>query len=106
MIPTIGIMIGGYIVLRCIDIFCRPLSAFSSRSAQTFELVAAMLIILATLAEMADLASLEPAPPSNYEGLAGDHASQGAEEEGEAEAGTIYGPQRASQRVCRCLKLR
>ena len=34
MIPTIGIMIGGYIVLRCIDIFCRPLSAFSSRSAQ------------------------------------------------------------------------
>jgi hypothetical protein len=31
MIPTIGIMIGGYIVLRCIDIFCRPLSGDGSR---------------------------------------------------------------------------
>ena len=56
MIPTIGIMIGGYIILRCVDIFSRPLSAFKSQSAQTFMLVFAIVIILATMVEMADLA--------------------------------------------------
>jgi hypothetical protein len=34
VIPTIGMMIGGYIILRCFDIFCRPDNSFSSDSGQ------------------------------------------------------------------------
>ena len=57
MIPTIGIMIGGYIVLRCVDIFCRPLSAFSSRAGRTVMILLAVLVILVTMVSMLDLMS-------------------------------------------------
>jgi hypothetical protein len=49
MIPTIGLMIGGYIIFRCIEALCRNGSQFSSEGARTVVIIAAMLGILATV---------------------------------------------------------
>ena len=48
MIPTIGIMIGGYIIFRCIEIACRSKSSFASDGARTAVVVAAIIGIAAT----------------------------------------------------------
>jgi hypothetical protein len=64
MIPTIGFMIGGYIILRCVEFFCRPLSMFSSKAGQVVMLVLALLVILATLGEMSGLVLSTPELPS------------------------------------------
>jgi len=48
MVQTIGIMIGGYIIFRCIEIACRNRSQFGSRGQQIFVVVMALIGILAT----------------------------------------------------------
>jgi hypothetical protein len=48
MIPTIGAMIGGYIIFRCLEIACRAKSSFASDGARTVVVVAAALGILVT----------------------------------------------------------
>lgn len=55
MIPTMGIMIGGYIIFRCLEIACRPATAFSSREAYKVVLVAAVVGILVTGFMVVDL---------------------------------------------------
>lgn len=52
MIPIIGIMIGGYIVLRAVEIFCRNEASFSSPGARTAVLVLSVLVIGATVLEV------------------------------------------------------
>ena len=48
MISAIGVMIGGYIIFRCIEIACRSEAQFSSAAAQTTVRVFAILCILVT----------------------------------------------------------
>jgi hypothetical protein len=48
MIPTIGVMIGGYIIFRCLEIGCRSKASFSSDLARTIVVIAAILGILVT----------------------------------------------------------
>jgi len=48
MIPTVGLMIGGYIILRCVEISCRPKAAFASAGARGVVIALAVLSILAT----------------------------------------------------------
>jgi len=48
MIPNIGLMIAGYIILRCIETLCRHPSHFTSTGAQTFVQAMAILVILVT----------------------------------------------------------
>ena len=55
MIPTIGLMIGGYIIFRCIEIACRALSQFASHTAQSTVRAFAVLVILITGFFMLDL---------------------------------------------------
>ena len=55
MIPTIGIMVGGYIILRCVDVLCRPDNSFSSRSGMLTVQILAVVVIMATLLEIAAL---------------------------------------------------
>jgi hypothetical protein len=55
MIPIIGIMIGGYIILRCFDILSRAESSFSSSGARTRMLILAVLVIGATVLEIVSL---------------------------------------------------
>ena len=55
MIPTIGIMIGGYIILRCVDILCRPAASFSSKAGQNWMIALAVIVMLATFLEISDL---------------------------------------------------
>lgn len=55
MIPTIGIMIGGYIILRCIDILSRSESSFSSAGARTRMMILAVLVAGATVLEIVAL---------------------------------------------------
>ena len=55
MIPTIGIMIGGYILLRALEILCRSHSAFSSSTARALVIVCALLVMAVTGFEILDL---------------------------------------------------
>jgi hypothetical protein len=55
MIPTIGIMIGGYIMLRCVEILFRNPTAFSSSTARTLVMACALLVGAVTAFEMFDL---------------------------------------------------
>jgi hypothetical protein len=48
LIPTIGMMIGGYIIFRCIEIACRPKSAFASDGAHTAVVIVAIIGMLST----------------------------------------------------------
>jgi hypothetical protein len=48
MIPNIGVMIGGYIIFRCIEALCRHASQFASPGARVIVQIAAVLGILAT----------------------------------------------------------
>ena len=48
MIPTIGAMIGGYIIFRCLEALCRNVSQFGSRGEQKFIQVMAVIGIIVT----------------------------------------------------------
>lgn len=48
MIPTIGLMIAGYIIFRCVEIMCRPQSAFASAGLKALVLILGAFGILAT----------------------------------------------------------
>ena len=48
MIPTIGTMIGGYIIFRCLEALCRNESHFGSSGEQKFIQVMAVIGILVT----------------------------------------------------------
>ena len=56
MIPAIGLMIGGYIIFRRVEIICRPDSAFGSRGQMILVNVLGVIGILATGFLMFDLA--------------------------------------------------
>ena len=56
MIPTIGVMIGIYILLRCCDLLASAPGRFSSSGARVVVMVAALLCFLMTLFCIADLA--------------------------------------------------
>lgn len=63
MIPIIGIMIGGYIILRAVEIFCRNENSFSSPGARTPVLVLSVLVIGATVLEIVALMQTSDAIP-------------------------------------------
>ena len=46
MIPTIGIIIGAYVILRSIDLICRSKDAFASQGARMFAILCAIGMIL------------------------------------------------------------
>ena len=48
MIPNIGIMIGGYIIFRCIELSCRAESHFASKGARTAVTILAILGVVVT----------------------------------------------------------
>jgi hypothetical protein len=48
VIPTIGIMIGGYIMFRCIEIACRAESSFANTGARVAVIVLAVLGVFVT----------------------------------------------------------
>jgi hypothetical protein len=48
MIPNIGIMIGGYIIFRCIELSCRAESHFAGTGARTAVVILAILGVLVT----------------------------------------------------------
>lgn len=48
MIPTIGIMIGGYICFRCVEIACRNDSQFGSKAQHVVVSVLAMIGLIVT----------------------------------------------------------
>jgi hypothetical protein len=52
MIPTIGIMIGGYILLRALDITCRRDDSFSSNRSRILMLLCSALLMVVTVFEM------------------------------------------------------
>lgn len=56
MIPTIGIMIGGYIIFRCIELSCRAESHFANKGARGTVIVLAILGVLVTGVLTVDLA--------------------------------------------------
>ena len=55
MIPEIGLMIGGYICFRCIELACRAKSSYSNAAAQTVVRLFAALGVLFTLFIMVSL---------------------------------------------------
>lgn len=64
MIPDIGLMIGAYIVLRCVEIMTKPASCFFNGNAAAvtkilsfFTMVATMILCLMLLAQGASLTS-------------------------------------------------
>jgi hypothetical protein len=48
MIPTIGLMIGSYIIFRCVEVLCRAGNSFVSTAGRTTIQVMAVLLILLT----------------------------------------------------------
>jgi uncharacterized protein YqgC (DUF456 family) len=57
MIPDIGVLIGAYIALRCVEMLCKPAAAFSSAVARSITSVLAMLTIVVTAVIVYDLVS-------------------------------------------------
>lgn len=57
MIPDIGVLIGAYIALRCVEILCKPEAAFASGVARSITNVLAMLTIVVTAVIVYDLVS-------------------------------------------------
>lgn len=57
MIPNIGIMIGGYIIFRCVEIMCRADVSFGSRGQKHLVMVMGVIGILVTGFLMVDLIS-------------------------------------------------
>lgn len=47
MVPTIGLMIGLYIGMRCLEMFCSPKEHFANGGAHAFMLVVAAITLLA-----------------------------------------------------------
>ena len=48
VIPNIGIMIGGYIIFRCIELSCRAESHFANKSARGTVILLAIIGVLVT----------------------------------------------------------
>ena len=48
MIPTIGVMIGGYIIFRCIELACRSEASFANRGARVTVIVLGIIGVLVT----------------------------------------------------------
>lgn len=48
MIPTIGVMIGGYIMFRCIELACRSKSNFANSGVRAVVIVLAVIGVLIT----------------------------------------------------------
>ena len=48
MIPEIGLMIAGYIVFRCVEIMCRPVTAFGSRGLHNLVYIIGWVCLVAT----------------------------------------------------------
>jgi len=61
VIPTIGLMIGVYILFRCVDTFCANGNRFSGEPGHVIAVVGALVCLLATLYFMVDLV-LSPSP--------------------------------------------
>lgn len=55
MIPTIGVMVGLYILLRCCELFGSAATRFSSPAARVFVMVVALVCFLVTLFCTVDL---------------------------------------------------
>lgn len=55
MIPDIGVLIGGYVILRCVEILSRPETAFSSKVAKSVTSIFAMLTVVSTVVIIYDL---------------------------------------------------
>lgn len=63
MIPTIGLMIGSYIIFRCFDLLCRGSGSFVSTAARSLMQVLAIILILLTGSLIYDLHSAGSAIP-------------------------------------------
>ena len=48
MIPEIGLMVAGYIIFRCVEVMCRPATAFGSRGQQILVCIIGWVGIVAT----------------------------------------------------------
>ena len=48
MIPEIGLMLAGYIVFRCVEVMCRPVTAFGSRGLHNLVYIIGWVVIVAT----------------------------------------------------------
>jgi len=57
MIPDIGVLIGAYIALRCVEMLCKPEAAFSSKVAKSITSILATLTIVVTAGIVYDLVS-------------------------------------------------
>ena len=55
MIPTIGVMIGGYVIFRCLEAICRNTESFGSAGKQRFIQVMAVIGIVVSGALTLDL---------------------------------------------------
>ncbi len=56
MISTIGVMVGGYIIFRCVELSCRAESQFAGKGARTTVIILAILGVLITGFLTVDLA--------------------------------------------------
>ena len=48
MVPLIGFMVGSYILMRGVDVFCRPKESFSSSTGKAIMLISAMVTTVVT----------------------------------------------------------
>jgi hypothetical protein len=64
MIPDIGVMMGAYITMRCIEVLCKPADAFSSKIARSVANILAMLTVVVTVVVVADLVNRGASFPS------------------------------------------
>ena len=49
MVPSIGIMVAAYIVLRCLDVFCCNRDRYATRGANVFMMFAAEATLVVTV---------------------------------------------------------
>ena len=64
MIPDIGVMMGAYITLRCVEVLCKPATAFSSKGARSVTNILAMLAIVVAAVVVYDLVARGSSLPS------------------------------------------
>lgn len=57
MVPTIGIMIGAYIILRCAEIMLKPNEHFAPGAGRPIVILLAVAVSLLTAASIYDLSS-------------------------------------------------
>lgn len=55
MIPTIGLMIGAYIILRCLEILAKPAAEFNSSGARRGVMIFAVLVFLVSVLGVGEL---------------------------------------------------